>query len=74
MTVTCHCTSQGCGEIGGRQLDPRTQKLYAHKDKARLVEVARDVAECAIEDQLETIRLHLASSTLAVMRLPTVKR
>jgi hypothetical protein len=65
MTITCHCTSQGCGDIGGRQLDPRTQKSHAHKDKARLVEVARDAAERAIEDQLETIRLHLASSTLA---------
>ena len=49
---------------GGRQLDPRTQKSHAHKDKALLV-VATDAAERAIEDQLETIRLHLASSTLA---------
>lgn len=48
--------------MGGRQLDPRTQKLHAHKDKARL---ASDAAEHAVEDQLETIRLHLASSTLA---------
>ena len=55
--------SQGCGEMGGRQLDPRTQKLHAHKDKARLVELASDAAEHAIEDQLEAIRLHLACST-----------
>jgi hypothetical protein len=65
MTITCHCTSQGCGEMGGRQLDPRTQKSHAYKDKAQLVKVANDAAEHAIEDQLETIRLHLASSTLA---------
>jgi hypothetical protein len=65
MTVTCHCISQGCGETGGRQLDPRSQKSHAFKDKARLVELASDAAEHAIEDQLETIRLHLASSTLA---------
>jgi hypothetical protein len=51
--------------MGGRQLDPRTQKSHAYKDKARLIEVASDAAEHAIEDQLETIRLHLASSTLA---------
>lgn len=51
--------------MGGRQLDPRTQKLHALKDKARLVEVATEDAERAIEDQLEAIRLHLASSTLA---------
>lgn len=65
MAITCHCTSQGCGEMGGRQLDPRTQKSHAYKDKARLVELASDAAEQAIEDQLETIRLHLASTTLA---------
>ena len=65
MTITCHCTSQGCGEMGGRQLDPRTQKSHAYKDKARLVELASDAAEQAIEDQLETIRIHLASTTLA---------
>jgi hypothetical protein len=51
--------------MGGRQLDPRTQKSHALKDKARLVELASDAAENAIEDQLETIRLHLTSSTLA---------
>jgi len=51
--------------MGGRQLDPRTQKSHAHKDKARLVELATDASERAVEDQLETIRLHLASSTLA---------
>ena len=51
--------------MGGRQLDPRTQKSHAHKDKARLVEVASDAAERAIEDQLEAVRLHLASFTLA---------
>jgi hypothetical protein len=65
MAVTCHCTSQGCGQMGGRQLDPRTQKSHAYKDKARLVEVTTEAADRAIEDQLETIRLHLASSTLA---------
>ena len=51
--------------MGGRQVDPRTQKSHAYKDKARLVELASDAAEHAIEDQLETIRLHLASTTLA---------
>ena len=51
--------------MGGRQIDPRTQKSHAYKDKARLIEVASDAADRAIEDQLETIRLHLASSTLA---------
>ena len=51
--------------MGGRQLDPRTQKSHAYKDKARLVELASDAAEHAIEDQLEAIRLHLASTTLA---------
>jgi hypothetical protein len=51
--------------MGGRQLDRRTQKSHAYKDKARLVEMASDAAEHAIDDQLETIRLHLASTTLA---------
>jgi hypothetical protein len=51
--------------MGGRQLDPQTQKSHAYKDKARLVELASNAAEHAIEDQLETIRLHLASTTLA---------
>ena len=39
-------------------------KLHAQKDKAYLVEKATHAAECALEDQLESIRLHLASSTL----------
>ena len=51
--------------MGGRQIDPRTRKSHAYKDKARLIEVASDAADRAIEDQLETIRLHLSSSTLA---------
>jgi hypothetical protein len=51
--------------MGGRQIDPRTQKSHAYKDKARLLELASDAADRAIEDQLETIRLHLASATLA---------
>jgi hypothetical protein len=37
MALTCHCTSQGCGEMGGREVDYRTQKLHAQKDKAHLV-------------------------------------
>ena len=51
--------------MGGKQVDPRTQKLHAHKDKACLVEVANNAAKDAIDNQLEIIRLHLASSTLA---------
>ena len=50
--------------MGGKQIDPHTQKLHAHKDKACLVEVANSAAKDAIENQLEMIRLHLASSTL----------
>ena len=49
----------------GGQIDPGTQKSHVYKDKARLVEVASDAADHVIEDQLETIRVHLASSTLA---------
>ena len=50
--------------MGGRELDPCTQKLHAQKNKARLVKKATHAAEHALEDQLELIRLHLASSTL----------
>ena len=50
--------------MGGRELDPRTQKLHAQKDKACFVKKATHAAECALEDQLESIRLYLASSTL----------
>ena len=50
--------------MGGKQIDPHTQKLHAHMDKACLVEVASNAAKDAIENQLEMIRLHLASSTL----------
>ena len=64
MTVLCHCTSQQCREMGGRELDPHTQKSHAQKDKARVVEKATHAAEHVLEDQLESIRLHLASSTL----------
>src|SRR5271155_4637323 len=40
MAVTCHCTSEGCGEMGGREVDRRTQKAHTHQDKVRLVEEA----------------------------------
>lgn len=65
MTVTCHCISQGCGELGGKDLDYRTHKWHAHKDKACLVERATHEAERAVEDQHEAIKLHLLASTLA---------
>ncbi|KAF8817367.1 hypothetical protein BYT27DRAFT_7247259 [Phlegmacium glaucopus] len=61
MIVTCHCTSQGCGQMGGRDIDHCTQKSHAHKDKARLVEMATNAADHAVEDQIEAIRVHLSS-------------
>ena len=64
MTVFCHCISQGCKEMGGMKLDPYTQKLHAQKNKACLVKQATHVAEHALENQLESIRLYLASLTL----------
>jgi hypothetical protein len=51
--------------MGGKEVDYRTQKLHAQKDKAHLVEKAAKDAELAVEDQLESIRLHLASTTLS---------
>src|SRR5277367_4595051 len=63
--VTCCCSLQGCGDMGGREIDYRTKKAHAHKDQVRLVEKATLAAERALEDQLDTIRVHLASSTLA---------
>jgi hypothetical protein len=71
MALTCHCTSQGCGEIGGREVDYCTQKSHAQKDKAHLVEKATREAERAVENQLESIRLHLASTTLVDDVLPS---
>jgi len=65
MAVTCHCTLEGCGEMGGREVDCRTQKVHTHQDKVRLVEEASTATERAVEEQLEAIRLHLASSNLA---------
>ena len=65
MALTCHCTSQGCGEMGGRNVNYHTQKLHAQRDKAHLVKKATKEAKCAVKDQLESIRLHLASTTLA---------
>jgi hypothetical protein len=51
--------------MGGREVDYRTKKAHAHKDQVGLVEKANLAAERALEDQLDTIRAHLASSTLA---------
>jgi hypothetical protein len=51
--------------MGGRELDCRTQKSHAQKDKVYLVEETTKAADRAVEDQLESIRLHLASSTLS---------
>jgi hypothetical protein len=51
--------------MGGREVDYRTQKSHAQKDKAHLVKKATREAERAVKDQLESIRLHLASTTLA---------
>ena len=50
--------------MGGREVDYRTQRSHAQKDKAHLVDKATKEAERAVEDQLESIRLHLASTTL----------
>ena len=71
MALTCHCASQGCGEMGGREVDYCTQKLHAQKDKAHLVEKATREAEHAVKDQLELIRLHLAPTTLVDDVLPS---
>src|SRR5271156_2968379 len=51
--------------MGGREVDYRTKKEHAHKDQVRLVEKATLAAERALESQLDTIRVHLASSTLS---------
>ena len=53
MTVLCHCTSQECRKMGGRELDYCTQKLHAQKNKACLVEKAIHAAEHVLEDQLK---------------------
>ena len=50
--------------MGRRKLDPHNQKSHAQKDKVCLVKKATHAAEHALEDQLELIRLHFASSTL----------
>ena len=65
MALTCHCTSQECGEMGGGEVNYCTQELHAQKNKAHLVKKTAKGAEHAVEDQLESIRLHLASTTLA---------
>ena len=64
MRVRCACTSGGCGDRGGVDLDKRTYDNHSRKDKIALTKKAEEQAERAIQDQLDTIAVHLASTTL----------
>jgi len=65
MHVQCNCTSEGCGDHGGVEVDKRTFDNHARKDKIALMQMANERAEHAIQDQLDAIATHLSSTTLA---------
>jgi hypothetical protein len=59
----CHCQSYGCGSTGGVQLSSmRTFRNHCQADKLRQ---ASQATNNAIEDQLDLIASHLASTTLS---------
>jgi hypothetical protein len=77
VKVPCNCTFYGCG---GRDVDHRTQQSHALKDRMiqgrqqadalkdnriLLAQKATEAAEQAIQDQLNTITQHLATTTLS---------
>jgi hypothetical protein len=64
MRVRCACTSGGCGDRGGVDVDKRTYDNHSRKDKIALTKKAEEQAECAIQDQLDAIAVHLAATTL----------
>ncbi len=64
MRLQCNCFSAGCGDRGGVELEKRTYDAHARKDKIAITEKARDRADRAIQDELDAIAVHLASTTL----------
>ena len=77
VKVSCNCTSYGCD---GREVDRRTQQSHALKDRTAqglqqedvlkevkdvLVQKATEAAGHVIQDQLDTITHHLATTTLS---------
>jgi hypothetical protein len=77
VKVSCNCTSYGCD---GKEIDRRTQQSHALKDRTSqglkqadevkevkdvLVQKASEAAEHLIQDQLDIITHHLATTTLS---------
>ncbi|PPQ83570.1 hypothetical protein CVT25_006789 [Psilocybe cyanescens] len=75
VKVPCHCTFYKCG---GKDIDPRTQKAHSLRDRtaqehqhagapsqSALAQKAVDTAEDVIQNQLDTIIQHLATTKLS---------
>lgn len=63
VKVSCNCTSYGCD---GKEVDRRTHQSHALKDRtARGLQKATEAAGHVIQDQLDTITHHLATTTLS---------
>ncbi|KAF8870698.1 hypothetical protein CPB84DRAFT_1754343 [Gymnopilus junonius] len=77
VKVPCNCTSYGCG---GKDVDCRTQQAHALKDRTIqgqqqaaalkdvqtvLTQKATEASEQVMQDQLDTIAQHLATTTLS---------
>ena len=72
--VKCFCTTSGCRDQGGVDVDNRTFKSHSVKDKAQLAQKASEAAIHAVEEEVNVIASHLASHTLAdkVSGLPSI--
>lgn len=75
VKVPCHCAFYKCG---GKDIDPRTQKAHSLRDRtaqehqhagapsqSALAQKAVDAAEDVIQNQLDTIIQHLATTKLS---------
>ena len=65
MDNICTCKSYGCEEQGGIKLNSRVIRKHALRDKAAKVEEAQCKADRAIQDELDTITLHLSNVVLS---------
>jgi hypothetical protein len=65
MRVRCTCTSGGCRDRGGVEVDKRTYDNHIRKDKIALTGKAQEQVNRAIQEELDTISTHLTALVLS---------
>ena len=61
----CTCEEAGCGILGGRNVDRRTQKEHIRVDQLAHFQRAQSFSQLAISEEQEAITRHIASLALS---------